>query len=216
MGTGCNDTKKSVKLTKKAKKLGADGCLVVVPYYNRPTQDGCVEHFRKIAKVGLPVIVYHHPGRTGVILQPETFARLERIPNIVAIKEASNSLQTVEEIQKVCSLPILSGDDGLTVDIMQKGGVGVISVVANVIPNEWKQIVDLCQKKSFDEARKMQEKFLGVIQSMFLETNPQCVKFALHCMGRCGPKMRLPLLEPSVGSKEKIRGALKEAKLVAE
>jgi 4-hydroxy-tetrahydrodipicolinate synthase len=213
-GTGTYDTKKSVKLTQKAKELGVDGCLVVVPYYNRPTAAGCIAHYQEIAKVGSPIIVYHHPGRTGISLSPETFSLLEKIPNIVSIKEASCSLDVVNAIQAKCTLPILSGDDGLTAAIMELGGVGVISVVANVIPKFWYKLTKYGLEKNYAEAKAMIKEKEELIKTLFLETNPQCVKYALHLMGKCSPCMRLPLLEPSESVKQKIKDVLQKENLI--
>ena len=208
-GTGTYDTKKSYELTKKAKEMKADGALIVVPYYNRPTQEGIIAHYTEIAKAGLPIIVYHHPGRTGVKVDLKSFERLSKIENIVAIKEASGDLSFIEKLIKASFLPVLSGDDSLTVDVMKMGGKGVISVVANIIPSIWKNITTLCAVGNFKEAESLIARYKSLSDSMFYETNPQCVKYALSLLGRASSYIRLPLLEPSLENREKIKAALK-------
>ena len=212
--SGSNDTKKSVLLTQKAKEMGVSGCLAIVPYYNRPTQLGCLSHFRCIAEIGLPVIVYHHPKRTGTKLLPETFAQLEKIENIVAIKEASSDLSFIEKVQKKCSLPILSGDDILTYSLIEMGAVGVISVVANILPEKWKEFIVLCCKGERKQAFNLHKKFLDINESLSLETNPQGVKFALSLMKKCQLFLRLPLLEPTPFAREKIQQSLARLNLI--
>ncbi len=203
-GTGTYNTKHSRELTKKAKELGVDGALIVVPYYNRPTQQGCIEHYKEIAKENLPMIIYHHPGRTGVKLKPETFAELEKIKNVVNIKEASGDFDYAVEIMNHCSIPILSGDDLLTLTLMERGAKGVISVIANIIPNEWKKLTEWCLIDNFDEALRIHNKYESLNKAMLLETNPQCVKYALSLLKKCRSSVRLPLLKPVKSSQEKI------------
>ncbi|MBN1914906.1 MAG: 4-hydroxy-tetrahydrodipicolinate synthase [Parachlamydiales bacterium] len=209
-GTGTNDTLTSVQHTRRALELGADGCMAVVPYYNRPTQKGVIEHFRYIASVGLPLIIYNHPGRTGTIIQPQTFGKLEKIPNVVAIKDASGKIETTAEIRKHTSLPIFSGDDALTVFIMELGGVGGISVLANIIPSVCKHIIELCRNGDFSRAKEVFQQYKKLNDVLFLETNPQCVKYALSLMRKCHKQMRMPLLEPTVANKHRISEVLKE------
>lgn len=215
-GTGTNDTKKSCQLTKKAKDMGADGVLAVVPYYNRPTQEGVIAHYSEIAKVGCPVIVYHHPGRTGVKLELSTFERISKIKNIVAIKEASGDLELIDKLLKASFLPLLSGDDATTVEVMIKGGKGVISVVANIVPSDWSRITKLCADKNFSEARFLINKYKLLCDSMFYETNPQCVKYSLSLMGKSTSYLRLPLLEPSLENKQKIKNILLDYHLIQD
>ncbi len=203
-GTGSNDTKKSQQLTERARKLGADGALVVVPYYNKPTQLGVVAHFAKIATAGLPIIVYHHPGRCGLALHIETFLALSALNSVVAIKEASGDLTFIERLMKFSPLPILSGDDALTIPIIKRGGVGVISVVANIIPREWKQMVDLSRRGDFSGAQKVFLKYESLVKVLFLETNPIGIKYALELMGKIHGGLRLPLVESSPAVKRTI------------
>ncbi|KPK32078.1 MAG: hypothetical protein AMS24_05010 [Chlamydiae bacterium SM23_39] len=207
-GTGTYDTSKSFYLTKKAKELKASGCLVVVPYYNRPTQEGIFFHFKEIAKANLPIIAYHHPKRTGINVELLTFQRLSTIKNIVAVKEASGDLDFIYKLIEISSFPILSGDDSLTFPIMKRGGVGSISVVANVIPNVWKKFVSLLLEKNFKKATFLYKKYEKLVEAMTLETNPQCVKYALYLMKRCNSYIRLPLIKPKNEVKEKIKKAL--------
>ena len=211
-GTGTNDTMQTCFLTRKAKEYGAAGVLVVAPYYNKPSQEGLYAHYMEIAKIGAPVIVYHHPGRTGVTIEIDTFEKISKLDNIVAIKEASGDLLFVEKLLKKTSLPILSGDDLLTVEIMKRGGAGVISVVANIIPSIWKQLTKLCELNNFEEAGSLLEKHRNICDVMFLETNPQCVKYALSLMGRVKSIFRLPLLEPSIKNKKQLLAVLTKYK----
>jgi 4-hydroxy-tetrahydrodipicolinate synthase len=209
-GTGTYDTKTSFDLTKKAKEIGVDGCLVVAPYYNKPTQLGILAHFQQISKANLPIIVYHHPGRTGIAIEINTFIALEKIDNIVAIKEASGSVEKMLVIKDKCKLPILSGDDGLTYEMMRFGARGVISVVANIIPQKWKEMVQCCLKGKFESARDINDYYKPLVNAMFLETNPQCIKYGLSLKRNILPKMRLPLIEPSYLVKEHIKQTLQK------
>ena len=213
-GTGTYSTARSLELTREAKELGADGALVVAPYYSKPTQDGLFAHFQALNALDLPIIVYHHPGRTGVTIQPNTFKRLQTLKNLVAIKEASGSLEFFQEIQKKCSLPILSGDDGLTVEMMKKQAKGVISVIANLVPKEWQKMTELCLKGDFLAATAIENKYKNLCRALFLETNPQGVKYALSLMGRCQPFLRLPLLEPKEEIKAQIKKELSALNLI--
>jgi len=212
-GTGTYDTRKTVRMTLAAKDLGADGCLVIVPYYSRPTPEGCIAHYREVGKVGLPTIVYHHPGRTGIRLSAETLAEIGKIPSIVAIKEATGTINLTQEIRRLSSIPILSGDDSNAYDLMLEGAVGVISIVANVIPDEWKRFVHAFLEGDYNQAKQLNDCYSPLYQAMVLETNPQCVKYALNLLGKCGPYYRLPLLEPRLDTKQQIQDALTHLKL---
>lgn len=200
-GTGTYDTRKTVEKTKKAKELGADGCLVVVPYYNRPTAEGCIAHYTEVSKVGLPTIVYHHPGRTGIKLSAQTLAEIAGLPSVVAIKEASGGLELIEEIKKISDISVFSGDDSLTYAMMERGAVGVISVVANVIPKPWKEMTESFLQGNRKAAKELDNLYAPLVQSMGLETNPQCVKYAVSLLGKCQPHLRLPLLQPRESTK---------------
>jgi len=200
-GTGTYDTRKTVEKTKKAKALGADGCLVVVPYYNRPTPEGCIAHYTEVSKVGLPTIIYHHPGRTGIKLSAQVLAEIAELPSMVAIKEASGGLELIEEIRKISDVPVFSGDDSLTYGMMERGAVGVISVVANVIPKAWKEMTENFLQGNRKASKELETLYATLVQSLGLETNPQCVKYAVSLLGKCQPNLRLPLLQPREATK---------------
>lgn len=203
-GTGTYNTNQCIAITYAAKKAGVDGALVVVPYYNRPTPEGCFQHFQAISKIGLPMIIYHHPGRIGIKLPVKALSRIAEIPNVVAIKDSTADLDYMIELIQQTSLPILTGDDTLLLPAMAVGGVGVFSVVANLIPQEWKQLTSLLLNDKNKEARDLFRQFFPLAKSMFLETNPQCVKFALGMLGKCSSKMRLPLIEPQESTQRQI------------
>ena len=213
-GTGTYHTHHCVEKTRLAKKAGVDGALIIVPYYNRPTPEGCFQHFQAISKVDLPMIVYHHPGRTGVKLAVKDLLRIAEIPNIAAIKESTGDLDYAIELIHHTSVPVMTGDDGLVLPFMAVGGAGVISVVANIIPGEWKQLTTLLANDQFKEARDLFNRFFPLVKSMFLETNPQCIKYAMGTLGKCFSKMRLPMIEPQESSKQRIVNELIKAGLL--
>lgn len=206
ISTGVSDTKTSVRYTEIAQKIGAAGSLVVTPYYNKPSQRGCILHFKEIAKVGLPLIVYHNPPRAVVRLSVETILELSQVPHIVAIKESSHDLPLVAKISK--HIDVFAGDDDISVPILKEGGVGTISAVANLIPHGWKKMVSLCLEKRWDEAEVMAARYLPLIRSIFLETNPQGPKFALSWLGRCELMLRLPMIPPTLATQLAIKRAL--------
>lgn len=207
-GTGSNDTRSAVSLTEEAQGCGVDGALVVVPYYNRPTPEGCLLHFAEVAKVGLPLIAYHHPGRTAVKLPVETLAEIASLPSVAAVKEGSCDLDYATELLSRTATPIFTGDDSLLLPFMSVGAIGVISIVANIIPQQWHHLTQLMLKGNAEEARALFFPIFPLVKSMVLETNPQCVKYALSLMGKCGAKMRLPLVEPKQATKELIEKEL--------
>ncbi|MBI2931864.1 MAG: 4-hydroxy-tetrahydrodipicolinate synthase [Planctomycetes bacterium] len=208
-GTGTNDTRASVEHTRMAKELGADGALVVTPYYNKPSQEGLYRHFEAISKtVDLPLCLYNVPGRTAVNLAPETVARLSKLRNVRAIKEASGSLEQITQIRTLCPIKILSGEDALTYAILCLGGSGVISVAANVIP---RAIADLCEAVARGDlklALELHERTYALSKALFLETNPVPVKTALKLMGKLNGELRLPLCEMSEANLEKLQATL--------
>lgn len=216
-GTGSNSTDEAIALTKHAKKAGADASLQVSPYYNRPTQKGLYLHFKAIAEaVDIPIILYNIASRTGVNIEPETFVKLAAIKNIIGVKEASGSLEQMSRIRKSCpkEFLLISGDDALTLPVMSIGGVGIISVVANIIP---KDVAGMCAAFENGDIRKAQDlhyKMLSLIKSMFIETNPIPVKTAMGLMKLCEPEMRLPLCEMLPENKEKLVKEMKEYKLI--
>ena len=216
-GTGSNSTKEAIEITEHAKKVGADGALLVTPYYNKPTQEGLYRHYKTVAEsVALPQILYNVPGRTGVNLLPATVARLADISNIVGIKEASGSLQQVSEILSLCGdkIEVLSGDDFITFPIMACGGSGVISVTANIMPKEVAAMVDAYNAGDLEEARRLHLWLLRISNAMFIETNPTPVKTALGLMGKCDDEVRLPLAPMSEANIAKLAAVMKDYHLI--
>ncbi len=207
-GTGTYSTLHSKKLTQQAKDIGVDGCLVVLPYYNKPTETGCIQHFEEIAKADLPIILYHHPGRTGIKLSLEAFKKMEKIKQIVAVKDASGCLDYAKELISKTRFDILSGDDNLTLEIIKSGGKGVISVIANIIPSKWKKMNDLCLSGDFAAAQSILQGSERLSNSLLLETNPQCIKYAMSLQDKCLARMRLPLIEPTNITKTEIQQSL--------
>jgi 4-hydroxy-tetrahydrodipicolinate synthase len=209
-GTGTNDTRTTVALTREAYDLGADAALVVTPYYNKPTPNGLFEHFAATADVGLPVVMYNVPGRTGLNMNSETTLRCAEIPNVVAIKEASADLPQCMEI--IRNAPhgfwLLSGEDNLTLPLIALGGVGVISVTSNVVPHEFSRMVRFAMNKQFEEAKAIHYELLDLMKIMFVESNPGPVKSALGMMGIIGENYRLPLVPMREENRKKVRDVL--------
>jgi 4-hydroxy-tetrahydrodipicolinate synthase len=195
-GTGSNSTAEAISLTDFARQVGADGSLQVLPYYNKPTQEGMYQHFLTIAQeVDLPMILYNIPGRCGVNLEPRTIVKLAEIENIVGIKEASGQLDQVSQIALSTSLTILSGDDSLTLPIASVGGKGVISVVANIVPTDVKALTDAILEGDFATARQWHNKLFTLASTMLgLATNPIPIKTAMGLLHMSSPQMRLPMV----------------------
>ena len=217
--TGTNLTDESVFLTKRAKALGMDACLAIVPYYNKPMAEGCLLHFMAIADVGLPVIVYHHPGRTGRKLQLETLVKICSYENIVAVKDATGDFSQATELLYRNQVALYSGDDSLTLPHLAVGFTGCISVVGNIIPKEWKLLLDSFERGNILSAKKKFFSLYELMKAISLEVNPQCIKYALSLMGKCSIKMRLPLTEPKVETQrelERVLGALELIQTVSE
>ena len=216
-GTGSNATAEAIELSQKAKDAGVDGVLLVTPYYNKPTQEGLFRHYTAIADaVAIPQILYNVPGRTGINMLPETVARLAPHRNIVAIKEATGSLQQGSEILALCGdkIDVLSGDDFITFPLMACGAKGVISVLANIMPSAVAQLVDAFIAGDLETARQFHLKTLKISNAMFIESNPVPVKTALGLMGKCSDEVRLPLCPMSEGNKTKLVTIMKEYKLI--
>ncbi|NQT23696.1 MAG: 4-hydroxy-tetrahydrodipicolinate synthase [Candidatus Omnitrophica bacterium] len=210
-GTGSNNTDEALELTRCAKKSGADGALLITPYYNKPTPEGQYRHYAKIAEeTKLPLMLYNVPSRTGISMLPETIARLSKIKNIVAIKEASGSLDQISRILSLCDITVLSGDDSLTLPMMAVGAKGVVSVVANIIPKEVNEMVKAYLDGDMAKAVDIHYKILDLTKAMFIETNPIPVKTALKFMGKLNGVLRLPLCEMAKGNEEKLKSVLKE------
>jgi len=210
-GTGSNSTAEAARLTRAAEKSGADGALLISPYYNRPTQEGIYQHYRKVAsEVGIPIIVYNIPGRTGSKIEPETLARMAEIDNIAGVKEATGSVDQAIDVIRLCGdrLAVYSGEDSLIFSLMALGGKGVISTVANVAPKETAELAEACLKGDWEQGRRLQFKLIPLIRSLFIETNPIPVKTALSLMGKCTGDLRLPLTAMAEGNLSKLRQAM--------
>lgn len=215
-GTGSNDSRIAMQLTQSAKRAGVDAALVILPYYNRPTPEGCYQHLQELSKINLPLIVYHHPGRIGYRLPVKELARIAKLPNIVAMKESSGDLDYTLELMQLIDTPIFAGDDSLVLPMMASGAVGVISIVANIIPRQWKILTTLLLADQIDEGREFFRRYYSLVKSMTLETNPQCVKYALGAMGKCSSRMRLPMIEPQEMTQQQILSELAKAGLLSD
>ena len=212
-GTGSNSTDEAVRLTREAEKSGANGALMISPYYNRPTQEGIFQHYKKVAvEVGIPIIIYNIPGRTGSKIEPETLARLADIKNIVGVKEATGSVDQAIDVIRLCGdrLAVYSGEDSLIYSLMALGGKGVISTVANVAPKQTAQLTEACLNGDWERGRKIQFDLIPLIRSLFIETNPIPVKTALALMGRCSADLRLPMTPMAEGNVKKLRQAMSD------
>ncbi len=213
-GTGSNSTKEAIVLTKDAARLGASASLQVAPYYNKPTQKGLYEHFKAIAdSVDIPIILYNIASRTGINILPETIARLERdCKNIAGVKEASGSLEQMSQIKNLCSkdFALISGDDTLTLPVLSIGGVGVISVVANLVPKDVADMISAFEKGEIEIAQQIHYRLLPLVKSMFIETNPIPVKTAMGLLNMCNPDLRLPMCHMLEENEAKLKKALKE------
>lgn len=209
-GAGSNSTEEALSLTKEAKKAGCDGVLSITPYYNKPTPEGQYRHYSTIAKkVDIPLMIYNVPSRTGISVKPETVARLSKVDNIVAIKEASGSLDQVSQILSLCDITVLSGDDSLTLPMMAVGAKGVVSVAANLIPKEIHDMTASFLNGDIEKARKLHYKILPLCKAMFIETNPIPVKTSMKILKRLNGELRLPLCEMEKENEAKLNKALK-------
>lgn len=213
VGTGSNSTLISIELTKEAEKLGADGVLIVTPYYNKCNQDGLYIHYKKIASsTKLPIILYNVPARTGVNVSPETVVKLSKIKNIVGIKEASGNMSQIQKIIKntPSDFAIYSGDDGLTLPIIAIGGKGVISVTANAAPSEVQYLCEHALNEDYFNARRWANYLYDLNKALFLDVNPICVKYYLNLIGFNVGKPRLPLSEPNAEIKKLLKETFKQ------
>jgi len=216
-GTGSNSTATTIKSTKEAEKIGVDGAMIVCPYYNKPPQEGLYQHFKAVAdNTGLPLIIYNIQGRTAKNIETETIARLAEIDNYVAVKEASGNLKQVEAVRKAApeSFLIYSGDDNLTLPILERGGAGVISVASHLVGNEIKQMVNFYFEDKTKEAKEIHDKLMPLFEAIFVTTNPIPVKAALEMIGWPVGGLRLPLIEANEEEKGVVRKALKNLDLV--
>jgi len=216
-GTGSNSTAEAIRLTVAAAEMGADGALLLSPYYNKPTQDGIYRHYKTIAaSVDIPILLYNIPGRTASNITPETVARLAEIKNIVGIKEASGSMDQASDILKLAGdkIAILSGDDSLTLPLIALGAKGVISTCSNAVPREMHDMAEAALAGDFAKAREIHFRLLPLMRALFVETNPIPIKQALAFMGKCANELRMPLLPMTAGPAERLRVAMKELRLV--
>ncbi|MFH1645674.1 MAG: 4-hydroxy-tetrahydrodipicolinate synthase [Candidatus Omnitrophota bacterium] len=216
-GTGSNNTKEAIEITKHAKEAGADAALIITPYYNKPTQEGVYQHFKALSDaVDIPFIAYNIASRTGINITPQTMARLATIKNVVGVKEASGNLGQMSDIRLLCGegFDLISGDDGLTLPLMAIGGCGVISVVANIVPKDSADMVSAFRKGDIEKARELHYKLSPLVDAMFIETNPIPVKTAMGMMGMIEPSLRLPMCEMLPENKAKLEKALKDYGLI--
>ena len=216
-GTGANSTSEAVELTEAARSVGADACLLVTPYYNKPTQEGLYQHFKFIAEaVAIPQILYNVPGRTACDMLPDTVVRLADIPNIIGIKEATGDLQRARELIERAGerMAIYSGDDPTAVELILLGGKGNISVTANVAPKAMHDLCVAALQGDADTARRLNDMLMPLHQKLFIESNPIPVKWALHEMGLVEDGLRLPLTSLSEGCQPAVREALQQCGLL--
>jgi 4-hydroxy-tetrahydrodipicolinate synthase len=209
-GTGSNSTREAIRLTRFAQRSGADGALMVGPYYNKPTQEGYYRHFAAVAEaVDLPIVLYNIPGRTGSNILPETIARIGEIPNVVGVKEATGSLDQASQVAALSNLTILSGDDSLTLPLMSIGGRGVISVVGNLVPKDMKALVSAFDAGKIRDAQEWHRKLFPLCRDLLgVATNPIPLKTALKLLGRGNGEMRLPMCPVDAAGEAKIRQTL--------
>lgn len=216
-GTGSNNTASAISMSKYAESVGVDGLLVITPYYNKTTQNGLIKHFKAINdEVKTPIVLYNVPGRTGVNIAPKTLVKIAELNNVVAIKEASGNISQILQMKALCrdSIDIYSGNDDQIVSIMSIGGIGVISVLANIIPSKVHEIAQKCLDNNFKEALDIQLDTLSLANTLFIETNPIPVKTAMNLIGlEVGP-LRLPLCEMDLSNEEILKAALIDNKLM--
>lgn len=204
VGTGTNNTVETVTFTKLVQSMGVSAALVVVPYYNRPTMEGCMCHYKAIADLGLPIIAYHHPGRTGKFLSVEDWKKIAESRSIVALKESSGDLSFIQQLQQEIDIPILCGDDDILLPCFTLGAKGSISVMANLFPSIWNKIVHALILKDEGKIVGEYERLLPLIRTVFLESNPIGIKYAMSQLGLCTAKVRLPLTVASPNLQQKI------------
>jgi len=211
-GTGSNSTREAIRLTKFAKRVGADGALLVGPYYNKPTQEGYFRHFAAVAEAAdIPKVLYNIHGRTGSNILPETMARLARIGPIVGVKEATGSLDQASQILALCDLTVLSGDDSLTLPLMSIGGRGVVSVVGNIVPRDMKALIAAFEAGKIVEAQRWHRKLFPLCRDMLgAATNPIPIKTAMRLLGRDSGELRLPLCPMDAAGEAKVRQTLQD------
>lgn len=215
-GTGSNSLAEAMEMTEAAHNNGADGALIVCPYYNKPTQEGIYRHFKALSQIGIPVVVYNIQGRSGVNIATDTLVRLAEEPNIVAVKEASGNIgQMMEVIQRTPDdFTVLSGDDGLTFPLVALGGDGVISVASHLVPSQIVEMINTLKAGNVQAAREIHYKYLSIFNDIFVETNPLPIKTAMAMRGLCEESFRLPLCEMRPENREKLATLLKNYQLI--
>lgn len=215
-GTGSNSTEEAVMMTKAAKKAGADACLIVAPYYNKPTPEGVYQHFKALDECGIPLVIYNIPGRSVINITDENLARIATLKNVVGIKDATGDLARVASLRLLIKkeFSYLSGEDATVVGFNAMGGNGVISVTANIAPKLCSDLQKATLRQDYKTALELQDKLTDLHAAMFCETNPIPVKYAAHLMGLCENEIRLPLVEPSNTAKERIKTQMKKLNLI--
>jgi len=210
-GTGSNSTREAVRLTRFAKKAGADAALMVAPYYNKPTQEGFFQHYKAVAEdVDLPIVLYNIPGRTAKNMEPETIARIGELPSVVAVKESTGSMDQASQIMAISELTVLSGDDSLTLPLLALGGRGVVSVVGNIVPRDVKGMISAFETGDIASARSWHARLFPLCRDLLgLATNPIPIKAAMKILGRDTGELRLPMTGLSTAEEQKLAGALR-------
>ncbi len=215
-GAGSNSTHEASEYIGNAKKAGVDCCLIVSPYYNKPTQKGLRLHYLALAELGLPIIVYNIKGRTGVNIETDTLMEIAKHPMIVGVKEASGDMVQIKDVlaRRPADFTVLSGDDGLTIEVMKNGGDGVVSVAGNLVPKELSEMVKFASEGNFEEAEKINTNLVRLFKDIFVETNPIPVKYIASRMGLCELSFRLPMCEPEDKTKEYLEETIKQYGLI--
>jgi 4-hydroxy-tetrahydrodipicolinate synthase len=215
-GTGSNSTSEAVAMTNHAKKIGANSCLIVAPYYNKPTQEGIYQHFKELNKCGIPLIIYNIPGRSVINISDQTLARISELENVIGIKDATGDLARVATLRLLVKKDFLflSGEDATAVGFNAMGGNGIISVSSNILPQMVSDLQKATALGEYKTALKIQDQLTNFHSAMFCETNPIPVKYALSLMGFCENEVRLPLVAPSLESQSRIKAELKNFNLI--
>jgi 4-hydroxy-tetrahydrodipicolinate synthase len=215
-GTGSNSTQEAVEMTKHAKKIGANSCLIVAPYYNKPTPEGVFQHFKELDKCGIPLYIYNIPGRSVINISDENLARIAELKNVVGIKDATGDLARVASLRLLIKkkFAYLSGEDATAVGFNAMGGTGVISVTSNIAPKLVSSLQNATAKGDYKTALKIQDQLTALHAAMFCETNPIPIKYAASLMGLCENEVRLPLCQPSKAAQDRIKSEMKKLKLI--
>jgi 4-hydroxy-tetrahydrodipicolinate synthase len=204
VGTGSNSTLQTLELTREAQELGADGALVVTPYYNKPSQEGIYRHFEAVSKLGFPIIIYNVASRTGRNIEPATLRRMSQLPHMIGVKESSGDIGQISEVVAIEPYVIWSGDDYVTLPLMALGGHGVISVVSNLAPKAIVELVRAARKGDWQEARRLHHHLWPLYKGAFLDTNPNCIKTMMEAVGLPSGGCRLPLCEPAPALRQQL------------